>query len=170
MLQKYDVVKRLATMDPGEYVDLVKLKGSSKQFAAKGIPIKDAMMEVWLDDEIFILSQVQSEYVNGLEESFMTVQKCPGGLKMTESLLVLEFEEDGDMDGLLMFMKKSEKSFSEDSLKEFLFQFLNALKSLQEKGVVSLNLKTGNTFLTDDFKKIKLGDFGGSSVASRGTE
>ena len=57
----------------------------------------------------------------------MTVQKCPGGLKKTESLLILEFEENGDLEGLKEFMKKSEKSFSEDSLKEFLFQFLNAL-------------------------------------------
>jgi len=30
MLHKYDVVKRLATMDAGEYVDLIKLKGSSQ--------------------------------------------------------------------------------------------------------------------------------------------
>jgi len=100
----------------------------------------------------------------------MTVQKCPGGLKKTESLLILEFEENGDLKGLLELMDKSHKSFSEDSLKEFLFQFMNALESMQEKGVVHLNLKTDNVYLADDFKKIKLGDFGGSSVATHETE
>lgn len=39
----------------------------------------------------------------------------------TEHIVVLDFAENGDVNQLEDFMEKTNKSFSEDSLKEFLY-------------------------------------------------
>ncbi|KAF0976245.1 hypothetical protein FDP41_004920 [Naegleria fowleri] len=70
--------------------------------------------------------------------------------------LVMEWCENGDM---YKFLRKNTR-FNEAQTKHYFIQIINALIYLQSFGVLHRDLKLSNMLLTNDYKTLKLSDFG----------
>ncbi|KAL0266098.1 UNVERIFIED_CONTAM: hypothetical protein PYX00_011814 [Menopon gallinae] len=136
----------LATIENGEEYAIKVVKLSE---------IKNTKLREKLDSEISIHQSLNSPHIVKMYRSF----------RDSEFLyMVLEYCKNGGMDALL----KRHKSFSEQQVRVFTTQILDALEYLHEaKQVVHRDLKLGNLFL-DNNNNIKLGDFGLAAVIKEG--
>lgn len=117
--------------------------------------IKNTKLKEKLESEIAIHQSLNSPHVVKMYRSF----------RDNEFLyMVLEYCKNGGLDALL----KRHKSFSEQQVRVFTWQILDALEYLHEvKQVVHRDLKLGNLFI-DGNNSIKLGDFGLAAVIKEG--
>ena len=81
----------------------------------------------------------------------------------TKSTLVTEFCENGDIRGYMDDLKKGKKGIprmDENRVRSYLNQAANGLKFIQNKGINYSGIKPANFLLTNNYKTLKICDFG----------
>ena len=80
-----------------------------------------------------------------------------------KSLLVTEFCENGDVLDYMEDLKKKKRGvpeLDENRVRSYLNQMANGLKYIQSKGINYSGIKPANLLLTDNYKTLKICDFG----------
>lgn len=109
-------------------------------------------------NEIRILASIDSPYVIKYRESFY--DENSGFL-----CIVMEYADKGDLQGKINQMKKKNQYFEESQIWDYASQLLMGLKALHQLNILHRDLKGANVFLSEDGKKLKLGDLNVSKVA-----
>lgn len=77
----------------------------------------------------------------------------------TTLYVVMEFCANGDLANLVHTSRRTTNNIQEGFVWRVLYQLTNALKALQDQGILHRDVKPANVFLDEDFN-VKLGDFG----------
>ena len=94
------------------------------------------------------LGLLSSPYIVGYIDSFMSGKDVN---------IIMEYCENGDLD---LFIQKSKGQIKDNVIWKYFIQICIGLYEVHRKGFIHRDLKPENIFLTDNFKKIKIGDLG----------
>ena len=151
-------------------VVLVKRKEDGITYAMKRVKISQLSTKERENalNEIRILASLQHKNIIGYKEAFFDEE--------SKTLnIVMEFADDGDIEGKISHNKKFHMIFEEKTIWLWIIQILEGLKYLHENNIMHRDLKCANLFLmknglkTRRFKCIKNCKDGNSSDPNRNT-
>lgn len=153
MIKNYKVSKILGK---GNYGIVYLVLKSNKNYVIKQIPLQGLTLEEKNDvkNEVKILSEIKSDYVVQLYESFEENNNLN---------IVMEYCKGGDLEKAISDRKQV--PFDENFIWKIFIQILIGLADIHHKNILHRDLKTSNIFLTRDFN-VKIGDFGVSKKLS----
>ena len=153
MIKNYKVSKVLGK---GNYGIVYLVLKSNKNYVIKQIPLQGLTLEEKNDvkNEVKILSEIKSDYVVQLYESFEENNNLN---------IVMEYCKGGDLEKAISDRKQV--PFDENFIWKIFIQILIGLADIHHKNILHRDLKTSNIFLTRDFN-VKIGDFGVSKKLS----
>lgn len=154
----YDILNQIGV---GTYAKVYKAnrKVDSKIVAVKIVDtsnLNKAGIESILN-EIRILSSISNPYIVEYYEAFVDDDD-------STFWIVMEYLGGGDLLNMIKVATKNKQPFSEKQIWSYAIQMLRALKELHRLKIVHRDIKPANIFLTDDQKKVKLGDMNVSKV------
>ena len=143
-------------------VVLVKRKEDGITYAMKRVKISQLSTKERENalNEIRILASLQHKNIIGYKEAFFDEE--------SKTLnIVMEFADDGDIEGKISHNKKFHMIFEEKTIWLWIIQILEGLKYLHENNIMHRDLKCANLFLMKN-GLLKLGDLNVSKIAKMG--
>ena len=143
-------------------VVLVKRKEDGITYAMKRVKISQLSTKERENalNEIRILASLQHKNIIGYKEAFFDEE--------SKTLnIVMEFADDGDIEGKILHNKKFHMIFEEKTIWLWIIQILEGLKYLHENNIMHRDLKCANLFLMKN-GLLKLGDLNVSKIAKMG--
>ena len=143
-------------------VVLVKRKEDGITYAMKRVRISQLSTKERENalNEIRILASLQHKNIIGYKEAFFDEE--------SKTLnIVMEFADDGDIEGKISHNKKFHMIFDEKTIWLWIIQILEGLKYLHENNIMHRDLKCANLFLMKN-GLLKLGDLNVSKIAKMG--
>ena len=78
--------------------------------------------------------------------------------------IIMEYLGGGDLAGFIKTSKKDGIRISEEQIWIFFVQILRGISALHKLKIIHRDIKPANIFITDDFKKVKIGDLNVSKI------
>eukprot|EP01136_Pigoraptor_vietnamica_P012799 Opistho-1_new@53107 len=137
-------------------VVLARRKADNKEVVLKKVDLSQLEAKLREDaiNEIKVLSMLRHEYIIRYECGF---------LEGSMLNIVMEYADGGTLQALIRDNASSKTYFDEAVVVDWFVQIAYALGFVHENKVIHRDLKTANIFLTQDRKRIRLGDFGWAS-------
>ena len=110
------------------------------------MPKKNALRAM---EEISILGQLNSPYIVGYIDSFVSGSKVN---------IVMEYCENGDLEKHIL--NSGDAPFSEGKLWRYFLQICLGLHHLHSQKIIHRDLKPMNILLTEGFERVKIADLG----------
>lgn len=154
----------MESIGKGSFASVYKVvrKSDNKVYAMKRVKINKMSKKEISDalNEIRFLSSIRQKNIVGFLEAFLENNE-------TELCIVMEYCGCGDLASKVERYKRRKAYIDEDVIWRYLIQCIKALSHLHEKGICHRDLKTANTFLTED-GSIKVGDMNVSKRLKKG--
>ena len=157
-IQDYKIIKLIGQ---GSFGSVYKVSKNNIFYALKMYTIlnsnskENSENEKTIENEIKILSQLDSPYIVKLYEVFTHISKD----KNKNICLVLELCENGDLNDKIKEKKQKNQLFTENEILHYFHEILQGLYYLHKNKILHRDLKSLNIFLTKD-NHVKIGDFG----------
>ena len=162
---KFDDFEILQQLGTGAFGTVFKVlsKINNKVYAMKKMNIKEIKEE---NEKAYQLTLNETEFLSELTKN----SNQPHIIKYYKHFvegdylyIIIEFIENGDMDGFIEAHKHINQHISEEELWSIFLQCMEGLAYIHEMGVIHRDIKPAN-LLMDNNMTIKLGDFGVSAV------
>ena len=162
---KFDDFEILQQLGSGAFGTVFKVlsKINNKIYAMKKMNIREIREE---NEKAYQLTLNETAFLSELTNK----SKQPHIIKYYKHFvegdylhIVIEFIENGDMDGFIEAHKKINQHIPEEELWSIFLQCMEGLTYIHEMGVIHRDIKPAN-LLMDNNMTIKLGDFGVSAV------
>ena len=158
---KFDDFEILAKLGEGSYGSVFKVRSKINKniYALKKANLKK------------LKDICQKAYDSTIHEAiFLSHLSHPNVVKYYRSFkegdflyMIIEFIENGDIDGFINSHRKFKKYISEEILWSIFLQSMKGLAYIHKQGVIHRDIKPGNLLMNNNMN-IKLGDFGVSAV------
>ena len=136
----------------------VRSKLNNKVYAMKKLNIIELKRN---SEKVYQLTLNETSFLKGLSHPHI-IKYYKYFIEKDFLYIIIEFVENGDMDGFIEANKKFKKHFPEEVLWNIFLQCMDALSYIHSKGVIHRDIKPAN-LLMDNNMSIKLGDFGVSA-------
>ena len=156
--KNYEIVKEIGEGSYSKVYRAVRL--SDNGIVAIKIVNISKMDKVMINstlNEIRILNSVDDNHIVGYSEAFLDSSE-------NNLWIVMEYMGGGDLACAIKLAKKENRTFPEKVVWMYFIQILRGLCSLNKFKIIHRDVKPANIFLTNDQKKVKLGDMNVSKV------
>lgn len=156
--KKYDMLKCVGSGTYGKVYKALR-KADSKIVAIKVINIRK-MDRAGIDsilNEIRILSSISNPYIVEYYEAFIDLSE-------THFHIVMEFVGGGDLANAIKISQRDKIRINEKQIWSYMIQILKGIVDLHKLNIIHRDIKPANIFLTEDYKRIKIGDMNVSKV------
>ena len=137
----------------------VRSKLNNKVYAMKKLNIKELKRN---SEKAYQLTINETAFLERLSHPHI-IKYYKYFIKEDFLYIIIEFVENGDMEGFIEANKKFKKHIPEEELWNIFLQCMDALSYVHSKGVIHRDIKPAN-LLVDNNMSIKLGDFGVSAL------
>jgi len=157
--------EHVAHIGRGQYANAQVVVKNNEQLVAKTVSMENLNEadQKLSHQEVTLLQRLCHPSIVAYRESFL--------VDNSHTLcIVMEYCEGGDLRQLIKVKAKEQAHFEEEQIMLWFVQLAGALGFIHECKILHRDLKTSNIFLTDQNRKVKLGDFGISRVLEGTTE
>lgn len=154
----YDLLKLIGSGTYGKVYKAVR-KSDDKSVAVKIIDISymdRAGIENVLN-EVRILSSISNPYIVEYYEAFIDNSE-------TTFWMVMEYLGGGDLANAINLSSRDGIRINERQIWCYMIQLLQGIQELHKLKIIHRDIKPANIFLTDDYKRVKIGDMNVSKV------
>jgi serine/threonine protein kinase len=137
---------------------VVRKERPSERFVAKTLVSSSSSQAAELLSELWFLENLRHPCLVQCIESWDSISSLWG------KAIIMEFAEHGDTRKAIKSMKKAGQHLHREVVRLWLHQMLEGLAYVHSKQVIHRDLKTANVFLTDQWRRSLIGDFGEALV------
>lgn len=155
---KYEIIKRIGSGTYGKVYKAI-CKEDRKIVAIKIVDISK-MDKAGIDsilNEIRILSSISNPYIVEYYEAFLDSSE-------THFWIIMEYVGGGDLANAIKISQRDKIRINEKQIWSYLIQILKGILDLHKLKIVHRDIKPANIFLTEDYKRIKIGDMNVSKI------
>eukprot|EP00746_Dinoflagellata_sp_MGD_P157649 gnl/MRDRNA2_/MRDRNA2_86274_c0_seq1.p1 gnl/MRDRNA2_/MRDRNA2_86274_c0~~gnl/MRDRNA2_/MRDRNA2_86274_c0_seq1.p1 ORF type:complete len:424 (-),score=58.08 gnl/MRDRNA2_/MRDRNA2_86274_c0_seq1:332-1603(-) len=135
---------------------VVRKERPSERFVAKVLKSSTSSQEAELLSEFWFLENLKHPCL------VQCIERWDSGL--CGEVIIMEFAEHGDTRQAVKSMKKAGQHLHGEVVRLWLHQMLQGLAYIHSKHVIHRDLKTANVFLTNQWRRSLIGDFGEAVV------